>query len=116
MARKKRRSRTAQSEPVSTETDGRIEQFQRSAFWNLRTRIANVTIVIGALALLVVATGGAERSRLIPTLACAIAGACGLGVHAGRPYPVLARWLLISAVTLTVAGIVALLIVVGAGG
>ncbi|GAA2853180.1 hypothetical protein Acy02nite_50840 [Actinoplanes cyaneus] len=93
-----------------------MERFQRSAFWNLRTRIANVSIVIGVVALMVLVSGDADGPRLIPTVVCAAGAVCGLGVHFSRPSPARARWLLISAVTLTTLGVVALLIVVGTAG
>lgn len=94
---------------------GAVARFQRSAFWNLRVQIANVTIAFGFLAAMAVLAGGADGARLAPTLANVIGGVCGFGVYFSRPYPVLTRWLLIAAVTLTVLGIAGLVLVVGSG-
>ena len=113
--KKAQRSATPQRQPVEADSDDAIAVFQRSAFWNLRTRIANVAIVIGALALLTVSLGGADGARLAPTLACAVAGVCGAGVYFSRPYPGLVRWLLIAAVSLTVLGLAGLAVVAGMG-
>jgi hypothetical protein len=95
--------------------DDAVAAFRRSAFWNLRTRIANVAIVVGALALLTVSVGGASGARLAPTLVCAVAGACGAGVYLSRPYPAVARWLLIAAVSLTALGLGWLAVVTAMG-
>ncbi len=96
--------------------DEAVHRLQRTAFWNLRTRIANVSIVIGVLALATIAFGAADGARLVPTLVCAVAGVCGAGVYLSRPYPALTRWLLILSTVLTVAGIVALIVVVQVAG
>jgi hypothetical protein len=89
-----------------------VEAFQRSAFWNLRTRIANVSIAIGFFAAFAVTVGSAGGARLAPTLVCALGGLCGLGVYFARQRPVVVRYLLIAAVVLTVLGILGLVVVV----
>jgi hypothetical protein len=86
--------------------------FQRSAFWNLRTRIANVSIVIGLFAAFAAAMGDADGARLAPTLVCALGGLCGLGVDFARQRPVVVRYLLIATVILTVLGLLGLVLVV----
>ncbi|WP_328462529.1 hypothetical protein OHA21_35480 [Actinoplanes sp. NBC_00393] len=119
MARKNnpkvRRGTPEEHRAAAAEYEAAVGRLQRSAYWNLRTRIANVSIVLGLLSLVVVASGGADGARLAPTLVCAIAGVCGAGVYFSRPYPALTRRLLIASVTLTVLGVIALVIVVGAG-
>lgn len=89
-----------------------VDTFQRSAFWNLRTRIANVAIVIGFLAAFAIATGEAGGARLAPTLVCTAGGACGAGVYVTRQHPAATKLLLIAAVALTVLGVLGLAIVV----
>ncbi|WP_143162787.1 hypothetical protein [Couchioplanes caeruleus] len=89
-----------------------VDAFQRSAFWNLRTRIANVGIVIGALALLAVVLGSADGARLSPTLLCVLGGVCGAAVYFSRPYPSMVKYLLIASVGFLVLGILGLVLVV----
>lgn len=89
-----------------------VNAFQASAFWNLRTRIANVGIVVGVLALFAVVMGGAGGARLGPTLVCALGGLCGAGVYVSGPRPALTRYLLIATVALTALGIFGLVLVV----
>jgi hypothetical protein len=117
--RNNRRTRAGQTpedrDAVMADYRDAVDRFQRSAFWNLRTRIANVNIVIGVLALVVVATGGADGGRLVPTLVCVLGGVCGGAVYFSRPYPQLVKWLLVASVGLTVLGIIGLVVVVGMG-
>lgn len=89
-----------------------VDSFQRSAFWNLRTRVANVAIVIGVLALLTVVLGSADGARLAPTLLCVLGGVCGAVVYFSRPYPALVKYLLIAAAGSIVLGLVGLVLVV----
>ena len=122
MAKKNRRN-TGARRPVDPQereaavADYRVavDRLQRSAFWNLRTRIANASILLGVFAVALIAWGEADGARLVPTLACAIGGVCGAGVYASRPYPQLTRWLLLSAITLTVLGVAGLAITAGTG-
>lgn len=88
-----------------------VGTFQQSAFWNLRTRIANVAIVIGFLAAFAVAIGEAGGARLVPTLTCAVGGVCGAAVYFTREYPAATKRLLIAAVALTVLGVLGLVVV-----
>jgi hypothetical protein len=60
-----------------------VASFRRTALWNLRTRIANATIVIGVLALVALVFGNAPGVRLAPTLACVIGGLAGLTIVIG---------------------------------
>ncbi|MCY1144039.1 hypothetical protein OWR29_39100 [Actinoplanes sp. Pm04-4] len=122
MAKRNRKGPTArrpvdpqEREAATAEYQTAIDRFQRSAFWNLRTRIANASILLGVFAVALIVWGEADGARLVPTLACAVGGVCGAGVYASRPYPQLTRWLLLSAVTLTVLGVVGLAIAAGAG-
>jgi hypothetical protein len=89
-----------------------VGAFQRSAFWNLRTRIANVGIAFGVLALLAVFTGSADGARLAPTLLLVLAGVCGAGVYLSRPHPALTKYLLLASAGLVVLGLAGLVVVV----
>jgi len=95
--------------------DEAVGRFQQTAFWNLRTRIANVSIVIGGLALMMIAVGSADGARFVPTVICAVAGVFGAGVYLSRPYPSLAKWFLVLSVVLTLGGVIGLLVAVSAG-
>ncbi|MEU7905889.1 hypothetical protein [Actinoplanes sp. NPDC049118] len=115
MARKNSRDSSRRRTPsadeqraLATEYEEAIAKLQRSAFWNLRTRIANITILLGVFAVAMIAWGEADGARLVPILTCAVGGVCGAGVYASRPYPQLTRWLLLSAVVLAILGIVGL--------
>lgn len=117
MGRRKLRSggtphRRTPRQPPAEEYRQAVDAFSRSAFWNLRTRIANVGIVIGVLATFAYAMGGAGGARLGPTIACALGGICGACVYVSRSYPALTRYLLIATVVLTVSGIAGLALVV----
>ncbi|HEX8347724.1 MAG TPA: hypothetical protein VF657_23770 [Actinoplanes sp.] len=89
-----------------------VEDFQRSAFWNLRTSIANFSIVIGFFAAFAVAVGGAGGWRLPPSLTCVVAGILGACVYAMRGRPSAVKWLLIAAVSLSALGILGLVVAV----
>jgi hypothetical protein len=99
-------------ERIMVEYRAAVNRLQRTAYWNLRISIANISIVIGFLALMVVVSGGADGARLAPTLLGVLAGIFGAGVYFSRPYPRITRWLLITSVALTVLGITGLLFVV----
>jgi hypothetical protein len=92
-----------------------VEDFRRSAFWNLKTRIANVCIVVGVLAVLTLSLGGNTGVRLAPTLVCALGGLVGITVYFSRSRPLLLKWLLVAAVSLTVLGIAGLAVAAAAG-
>jgi hypothetical protein len=122
MARKKirgaKRSRPGTPEErEQAEHDLRLSvlRLQDSAYWNLRTRLANFSIFFGFIGVLFIAWGEATGARLIPTLACAVGGVMGGGVYFSRPYPLLTRWLLVSALAMTVGGLIGIGVITGRG-
>lgn len=90
------------------------DQSQRSASWNLRTGLANVSILLGFFALAFIVAGGAAGDRLAPALAVAAGAVFGGAVYFSRPYPRLLRWMSWSAAALTVGGMIALGFVINA--
>jgi hypothetical protein len=120
MARKKRkgpgeRRQVTPEEREQVQHDLRLSvlRLQDSAYWNLRTRLANLSIFFGFIAVLFLAGGQASGARLLPTLALAVGGVAGGGVYLSRRYPVLAKWLLVSALAMTVGGLIGIVIITG---
>jgi hypothetical protein len=120
MSRKKSRgaSRSRQGTPEEREQvqhDLRLSvlRLQDSAYWNLRTRIANLSIFFGFIAVMFIAWGQSEGARLVPTLALAVGGVLGAGVYLTRSRPRLTLWLLITAIAMTIGGLVGIAAVTG---
>lgn len=118
MAKKNRRARRGtpqEREAILAEYQESIERLQQTAFWNLRSTIAAVCVFLGIFAIISIAWGEADGARLVPTLLCAVGGVCGAGVYFSRPYPLMVRWLLLAAVTLTLLGLAGYAVVAATG-
>jgi hypothetical protein len=109
----RRQATPEEREQVQRDLRLSVLRLQDSAYWNLRTRIANVSIFFGFVAVLFLAGGQSDGARLLPTLALALGGVAGGGVYLSRRYPALATWLLMSALALTVGGLIGIAVVTG---